>query len=117
MPDSLTHMKSSFRLQEVFGSNSAVTKEGLSKLVYLDAVVKEVMRMYPTIGALDRRIDRDIKFGKRLGTITSLCGTSTHNMVGKMDVILNAVLNHRPKAFTFIPQTTSRYQPAAQHSS
>ncbi|CAG9138061.1 unnamed protein product [Plutella xylostella] len=49
-------------LQEVFGSNSAVTKEGLSKLVYLDAVVKEVMRMYPTIGALDRRIDQDIKF-------------------------------------------------------
>lgn len=54
------------RLQTVFGNDDRdVTKEDLSKLVYLDAVIKESIRLYPTVALTGRDIEEDLKLRKQ----------------------------------------------------
>ncbi|XP_013142856.1 PREDICTED: cytochrome P450 4V2-like [Papilio polytes] len=49
-------------LQEVFGgSDRDVEKDDLTKLFYMDAVLKETMRLYPIVPFLGRYVHRDIK--------------------------------------------------------
>ncbi|XP_061380120.1 cytochrome P450 4V2-like [Danaus plexippus] len=49
-------------LHTVFGNDDRdVTKEDLSKLVYLDAVIKESIRLYPTVALTGRDIEEDLK--------------------------------------------------------
>ncbi|XP_013142855.1 PREDICTED: cytochrome P450 4V2-like [Papilio polytes] len=49
-------------LQEVFGgSDRDVEKDDLTKLIYMDAVLKETMRLYPIVPFLGRYVHRDIK--------------------------------------------------------
>ncbi|XP_045780382.1 cytochrome P450 4C1-like [Maniola jurtina] len=49
-------------LHVVFGDDDRdVTKQDLSQLVYLEAVLKETMRYYPIVPVTARRLDRDVK--------------------------------------------------------
>ncbi|XP_064074814.1 cytochrome P450 4C1-like [Vanessa tameamea] len=49
-------------LHDVFGDDDRdVTKYDLSQLCYLEAVLKETMRIYPIVPVIARRLDRDVK--------------------------------------------------------
>ncbi|XP_045780380.1 cytochrome P450 4C1-like [Maniola jurtina] len=49
-------------LHNVFGDDDRdVTKQDLSQLVYLEAVLKESMRFYPVAPVIIRRLDQDVK--------------------------------------------------------
>ncbi|XP_028158646.1 cytochrome P450 4V2-like [Ostrinia furnacalis] len=50
------------KLKDVFGdSDRDVEKHDLSQLVYLEAVLKESMRMYTIVPVLARRLDRNVQ--------------------------------------------------------
>ncbi|XP_075986347.1 putative cytochrome P450 4d21 [Anticarsia gemmatalis] len=69
-------------LQEVIGDVSVdVSHYDLAKLVYLDAVVKEVIRMYSTVPVAARDIDRDVKlknYTLKAGSIGVISGFGIH---------------------------------------
>nr|XP_026498826.1 cytochrome P450 4C1-like [Vanessa tameamea] len=49
-------------LQDVFGDDDRdVTKHDLSQLCYLEAVLKETIRIYPIVPVIARHLDRDVK--------------------------------------------------------
>ncbi|XP_062532239.1 cytochrome P450 4V2 [Bombyx mori] len=50
-------------LQQVLGSDD-VTKQNLSSLVYLEATIKETMRLYPIAPVVSRVTDCDVKLSK-----------------------------------------------------
>jgi cytochrome P450 len=52
-------------LQTVFSSeDEEVTEEHLKQLIYLDLVMKEVMRLWPSSPFMVRRLGKDMKLGK-----------------------------------------------------
>ncbi|CAH0597832.1 unnamed protein product [Chrysodeixis includens] len=54
--------KAFIEIQKVFGNeNRDVDKTDLPKLVYIEAVLKESIRMFSTVPILMRKLDRDIK--------------------------------------------------------
>ncbi|GBP54916.1 Cytochrome P450 4V2 [Eumeta japonica] len=54
-------------IQEIFeNSDRDVSKEDLKRLIYLDATLKESMRLYPVVCVVARQADRDIKLRPRL---------------------------------------------------
>ncbi|KAF9797619.1 hypothetical protein SFRURICE_012767 [Spodoptera frugiperda] len=75
-------------IQSVLGDEDAdLTKDNLPKLVYLDAVLKETLRLYPPSPCVARRIDSDVKlknYTLRSGAtcILSIYGMSRHAMWG-----------------------------------
>ena len=55
------------RLQELLEHEDAdLTKQHLSKLVYMEAVIKEVLRMYPPAPIIARKVDKDVKLNRYL---------------------------------------------------
>ena len=49
----------------VFGNdNDPATKQQLSELKYLDRVVKEALRLYPSAPIISRHLDHDVTIGK-----------------------------------------------------
>lgn len=54
-----------FRLKEVFGDTyREVEKFDLTSLVYLEAVIKESMRILPIAPIMARNVDRNLKLSK-----------------------------------------------------
>nr|ULR85439.1 cytochrome P450 [Spodoptera frugiperda] len=73
-------------IQTVLGDED-LTKDNLPKLVYLDAVVKETLRLYPSSPCVARKIDSDVKlknYTLRSGTtcLLSIYGIGRHSMWG-----------------------------------
>lgn len=53
------------RLQEVFGnSDRDVEKDDLRKLIYLEAVLKEAMRLYTIVPITSRHLHQDVKLSE-----------------------------------------------------
>lgn len=49
------------RLQEVFGdSKRPVVPEDLPRLKYLDAVIRESLRLYPPVPVIVRKVDNEV---------------------------------------------------------
>ncbi|CAH0697154.1 unnamed protein product [Spodoptera exigua] len=74
-------------VQDVFGNNENLTKHDMTKLVYLEAVIKEVLRVYNVLPMIARNIDTDIvlpKYTLRAGSICilSLYGLHRHSSWG-----------------------------------
>ncbi|KAI5645675.1 cytochrome p450 domain-containing protein [Phthorimaea operculella] len=61
-------------LQEVFqGSDRDVEKHDLPKLVYLEAVIKEVLRLYPVVPLIARQLNRDVELKNYTLTAGNSC--------------------------------------------
>ncbi|XP_050554142.1 cytochrome P450 4C1-like [Spodoptera frugiperda] len=65
---------------EVFGDNVELTKYDLPKLVYLEAVIKEVLRLYSIVPWVARQIDTDIVFPKYTLRAGSTCVLVIYNL-------------------------------------
>ncbi|CAH2097054.1 unnamed protein product [Euphydryas editha] len=76
-------------LNNVFGDDDRdVTKQDLSQLCYLEAVLKETMRIYPIVPVTARYLDRDVKLRNCTLTKGRTCfmfvyGVHRHPMWGK----------------------------------
>ncbi|KAJ8715520.1 hypothetical protein PYW07_010002 [Mythimna separata] len=51
-------------IMQVLGTDRDVDKEDLRKLVYTEAVIKESLRVLPTVPAIARYVDKDVKLSK-----------------------------------------------------
>ncbi|XP_050554148.1 cytochrome P450 4C1-like isoform X3 [Spodoptera frugiperda] len=74
-------------IQDVLKNRDRLTKHDITKLVYLDAVIKEVLRMYNIVPLIARKIDTDIvlpKYTLRAGSscIMSIYGLHRHSSWG-----------------------------------
>lgn len=55
-------------LQEVFANKEEpATLTHINKLTYIEAVVKETLRMYPSVPIIGRRVTEDIELSKSRG--------------------------------------------------
>ncbi|XP_022827529.1 cytochrome P450 4C1-like isoform X2 [Spodoptera litura] len=68
-------------IQEVLNNEDRdFTKNDLPKLVYVEAVIKETLRLYPTIPYIGRQVNRDIVLGKYTLPAGSTCGISLYGI-------------------------------------
>ncbi|KAF9409937.1 hypothetical protein HW555_010828 [Spodoptera exigua] len=68
-------------IQEVLNHEDRdFTKSDLPKLVYLEAVIKETLRLYPTIPYIARQVNKDLKLGKYTLPSGSTCAISLHGI-------------------------------------
>ncbi|KAJ8715374.1 hypothetical protein PYW07_009856 [Mythimna separata] len=75
-------------IQEVLGGNRDVKKEHLTRLVYLEAVLKESMRFFTIVPVIARRLKEDIKLknctlSANMTCITFLFGIHKHPIWGE----------------------------------
>ncbi|XP_022827223.1 cytochrome P450 4C1-like [Spodoptera litura] len=74
-------------IQDIFENREEVIKHDLAKLVYLEAVIKEVLRVYNVVPMIARKLDKDIvlpKYTLRAGSscILSIYGLHRHSSWG-----------------------------------
>jgi len=54
-------------LDEIFkDSKTPATVKELSQLKYLDRIIKETLRIYPSVPVISRKLSEDVKMGIRL---------------------------------------------------
>ncbi|KAJ8715366.1 hypothetical protein PYW07_009848 [Mythimna separata] len=77
-------------MQEVLGGDRDVDKMDLSRLQYLEAVVKESLRLFPIAPLIGRKIERDVKLknytlspGWHRHCIIVICGLHKHPAWGR----------------------------------
>lgn len=46
------------------GSNRSITLQDLNEMKYLERVIKEALRLYPSVAFIGRRLSEDIELGK-----------------------------------------------------
>lgn len=46
------------------GSNRSMTLQDLNEMKYLERVIKEALRLYPSVAFIGRRLSEDIELGK-----------------------------------------------------
>ncbi|KAH9630833.1 hypothetical protein HF086_009949 [Spodoptera exigua] len=98
-------------INEVVGNKEDIGKEELTKLVYLEAVIKETLRLYPVVPWIGRNIDINVKLKNYTVQAGSTCfmgiyGLHCHPMWGpdvmefKPERWLNpATVPNNPKCF------------------
>lgn len=71
-------------LDDVLGESEEVTMSALRKLIYLDAVIRESMRVMPSVPAFSRSTHRDIKVGEDIlipnNTVLAIMPLFTHRL-------------------------------------
>ncbi|CAG9569439.1 unnamed protein product [Danaus chrysippus] len=96
-------------LKQIFGDEDRdVTKEDLSKLVYLEAVIKETMRFYPIVPIIARKLDKDVKLSnctlsKGRSAVISIYGIHRHPMWGP------DTDEFRPERWLDLPSSSQKY--------
>ncbi|KAJ8715362.1 hypothetical protein PYW07_009844 [Mythimna separata] len=73
-------------IQEVLGGNKDVEKMDLSRLQYLEAVVKESLRLFTVVPQIARKLEKDVKLSK------------TYAMMSMKTTLAHVVRSYRIKA-------------------
>jgi cytochrome P450 len=63
------------RLKEIYGdSKRCISKEDLPKMVYLERVIKETLRLFPIGPIIGRVVTKEIKLGRYVLPVGAICG-------------------------------------------
>jgi len=93
---------------QVCGDSSEITSDHLSKLTYLECCIKEILRLYPSVPMIVRRLGAPITIGE-------------HTIPAGVEVLINIFLIHRDPNFwedaeLFKPERFSQNDSTKRHA-